>query len=141
MDNFSSRWHIVFELNGSTFLFLALAYIATAFGAFIYPMRILGALALPIFNLLLFSTLIVTAVYRFRRQGRLCALNESPSFYLTGGKYREDWSYAYDGEVIVTLWGLQLFMFIATCLTCLTPLTANHMPTKEQQSSASDSIR
>lgn len=79
--DFNTRWTTVFEYNGVILLFLSLSYASVAVGAFIYLARVIGAGCTIFWNCCHLIALIVTASYRFNRQGRLCAASIAPSSY------------------------------------------------------------
>lgn len=65
-----------------------------------------------------FCTWISVAVYRFRDQGKLCALSKVPTSVTSsdaGTRAEDDWTYEKDGSLILALWVLQL---LGCCCCC-----------------------
>ena len=65
-----------------------------------------------------FCTWISVAVYRFRDQGKLCALSKiytSVTSSDQGTVAEDDWTYEKDGSLILALWVLQL---LGCCCCC-----------------------
>ena len=88
---------------------IVLRQIIACFGAFIAICRIIGCCVGTLIYFVYMTALILTPVYRFSDQGKLCALNPSPSLYVSWEEERSDtWTFEKDGVLILSLWIIQL---------------------------------
>ena len=68
---------MVLGFNSVLNLLMAITIIMTAVGSFYKPVLYIGSCATCLGNLILFSAIIVTGVYRFGADGTACAENLS----------------------------------------------------------------
>lgn len=102
-------WSVIYALNGAICMAIVLKQIIACFGAFIACFRYLGLCVGCLLCWFYLAAVIVTPVIRFSDQSKLCALNPSPSLYVSWEEERSDtWTFEKDGVLIMSLWIIQL---------------------------------
>ena len=111
-----SKWSIIYSLNGSTLLLVALNMILNIFGAFLFWPRIIGGVCNCFLSCVHFAAIIATAVFRFRLYGQLCALSQGPAYIDENNNLTTERTFETDGQMISGLWISQLFFFLVFTL-------------------------
>ena len=125
-----TSWSSVYAMNGTLMLFLLLNMCCVCIGAYVYILRMIGAICGLCCCCLHFIFILVTPVLRFQPKGQLCALNPSPTMW-TGDNAVTDWSDAWtfekDAGLITALWVLQLLCCCCCCVGgAVTPMSVKN---------------
>ena len=86
-------------------------------GACVPVMRIISSIFGHAVCLFHFCVIVMTAVFRFRHQGRLCAMNKTLTYWesstekMTHDKF-DDWDYRDDSKGILAIWIIQCVTFL-----------------------------
>jgi len=107
-----TKWSIIYSLNGSTLLLIAMNMILMIFGAFRFWPRMIGACCNCLLSCIHLAAIITTAVFRFRLQGKLCALSLLPTKIDREMNLSFDRTFETDGQMIIGLWISQLIFFL-----------------------------
>ena len=113
-----SRWSHVYASMGTIMLIVLLATICVCIGAYKPMLRCIASCCMSCMCCVHFCTWIAVAVYRFRPQGKLCALSKAWTNYTSTDLTElptDDWTYEKDGSLILALWVLQL---LGCCCCC-----------------------
>ena len=121
-----TKWHVIFEFQGVVIFFLMISFLLALCGTWQVQLRLCGLLCGICWNCCHFIAMIVTAGYRFSRQGRLCALNDMQSAYEGNDQYMDGWTFKDDGRAILAFWILQLLTISCCCCISLYPMRAPH---------------
>ena len=100
-----SRWSLVYLLNALVVLLLMISMVLICIGTRHPKLRIISSYLASIICLFHSVVLILTAVFRFRPQGMLCALNEQPTYWSSDDEHpTNEWNYKKDSQLILALW-------------------------------------
>ena len=119
-----SRWSHVYASMGSIMLSTLLTTICVCVGAYKPMLRCIAACCMSCLCCSHFCTWIAVAVYRFRPQGKLCALSKVWTSYTSSDITElptDDWTYEKDGSLILGLWVVQL---LGCCCCCFAGVNA-----------------
>ena len=111
-----TKWSIAYDLNGSVFLLFTLNSILGGFGAYSYYPRAINTACNFVLSIIAFSALITTAIFRWRTQGKLCALSLQPSQINDSGNFITSSSFERDGNRLTGLWVFQLIFLGLYCV-------------------------
>ena len=106
IDEVDTGWHHVFEFNAVVLFMLFLTFAISSLGACFVYARLLGAFCFQIWSCCHLICILVTASYRWSKQGRLCSLVEEYSDYKGDGEFKESWTYSSDANAMVAFWVL-----------------------------------
>ena len=102
-------------------ILIAANMLCVSFGAYKPLMRAMGACTGCLLFIANFALVIVTAVYRFRPSGQLCALSEQPTNYTSSNDFDDDWTYKKDAGMIFGLWISQFATMLLCCDYAVSP--------------------
>ena len=102
-------------------LIVLLSTICVCIGVYKPVLRCVASCAMSCCCCVHFCTWISVAVYRFRPQGKLCALSVFPTGWTSKTEVDDAWTYEKDGSMILALWVLQL---LGCCCCCFMGVNA-----------------
>ena len=111
-----SKWSIIYSLNGATFLLISLNSIIGVFGVWYFWPRVIGFVCNCCLTCVLFAAIIVTGVFRYRNQGKLCALSTASTHIDESDNLTDKTTYESDGKQITALFTFELMVFIFFCV-------------------------
>ena len=130
-----SRWSFVYWMNCLVLFAVIVASFCVMCGTKTHYCRVISAVCMSCWCCLHFISMIITAMLRFNKFGRICSLNMTATNYLSKTEFNDDWTYEKDGSLILVIWIMQL---LGSCCCCFmgvnVPTPAMRKDKKEEKS-------
>ena len=115
-------------MNGVLLMLLCCNMCCVCFGSRVAICRVVASACGTCLFVYHIAAIVTTGTFRFRDQGKLCALNKTPTLWTSKTELpKDDFTYEKDASLIVGLWVVQ----ILSCVCCMA--AAVYVPMKAQK--------